>query len=156
MTWSARQRTGGEGGGVYEPSPLELVTQAFVVRAVQQQTLDSSVNGNFDPCCDNQSPVQVVAAGRARSPAPIEALRIVRVEVPGPPGGRRLRMCLEHTYTMGSKVADLLSRGEVAEARAMVIAQWRRCRVGVLYPPFMANAEERVRLASGRNVEAGR
>jgi hypothetical protein len=61
-------------------SPLELVTQAFAVRAVRQQTQDTPANGGFYSRCDNLSAVQVVAAGRARSPAMAEALRVVREE----------------------------------------------------------------------------
>jgi hypothetical protein len=62
---------------------------------------------------------------------------------------------LEHIGTLDNKVADLLSRGEVEEAMAMVIARWGRCQVGVLDPSFVASAEkERVRLASRRDMEA--
>jgi hypothetical protein len=59
-------------------SPLELVVQGFVVRAVR--THGAPANGCFYSRCDNLSAVHVVAAERARSPAMTEALRFVREE----------------------------------------------------------------------------
>ena len=62
-------------------------------------------------------------------------------------------MRLEHIGTLDNKVADLLSRGDIEEAKALVVARWGRCEVGVLDPLFVESAEKRVREASRRDVE---
>jgi hypothetical protein len=92
--------------------------------------------------------VRVVNAGRARSPAMTEALRVVHEEEIGAPGERRLRMRLEHIGTLENKVADLLSRGDIEEAIAMVTARWGSCEVRTLDEVFLRSTEKRVREAT--------
>ena len=52
-----------------------------------------------------------------------EALRVVHEEEIGAPGERQLRMRLEHIGTLESKVADLLTRGDIEEAIARATAR---------------------------------
>ena len=87
-------------------------------------------------------------ARRARSAAMTEALRVVREQEIGLPGERRLRMRLERIGTLDSKVADLLSRGDVTEAMAVVGARWGQCEVRTLDEAFLRSAEKRVREAT--------
>ena len=136
-------------------SPLELLVQAFVVRAVRMTRGGELPNGSFFSRCDNLSSVKVVEAGRAKSPAMTEALRIIQEEEIGGGGERRLRLYLEHIGTLDNKVADLLSRGDIEEAKELVRARWGVCRVGMLDAAFVAEAERRVREAFNRDGERG-
>ena len=108
-------------------SPAELLVTAYTVRAVREVAGEEVANGCFYSRCDSDSAVRVVNAGRARSAAMTEALRVVREQEVGLPGERRLRVRLEHIGTLDNKVADLLSRGDVEEAMAKVRARWGRC-----------------------------
>ena len=100
-------------------------------------------NSRFYSRCDSDSAVRVVNAGRARSPGMTEALRVVHEEEIGAPGERRLRMRLEHIGTLENKVADLLSRGDIEEAIAMVTARWGSCEVRTLDEVFLRSTEKR-------------
>ena len=152
----ARTKEGGAAGDQAEEqvsiSPLELLVKAFVVRAVRERLPTEVPNGNFYSRCDNDSAVQVVAAGRAKSPAMTKALRIVKEEEKGEKGQRSYRLRLEHISTLDNKVADLLSRGALEEAPELVQDRWGICLEGQLDEKFVAQAEERVRTASLRDV----
>lgn len=129
-------------------SPAELLVAAYTVRAVCEVAGAEVINGCFYSRCDNYSAVRVVNARRARSAAMTEALRVVREQEIGLPGERRLRMRLERIGTLDSKVADLLSRGDVTEAMAVVGARWGQCEVRTLDEAFLRSAEKRVREAT--------
>ena len=134
----------GRRGNKVSISPLEALVQAYVLRAVRSQCPEEVPNGNFYSRCDNLSSVQVVGAGRAKSPAMTEALRIIREESRAGSDGKRWRMRLKHIGTQVNKVADLLSRGDIEEARAMVAARWGRCVDGNLEQDFLRGSESRV------------
>jgi hypothetical protein len=143
------------GGGAAELvsiSPAELLVTGYTVHAMRDLAgagkLGLPVNGCFYSRCDNDSAVRVVNAGRARSPAMTEALRVVHEEEIGAVGERRLRMRLEHIRTHENKVADLLSRGDIKEAIAMVTARWSKCEVRTMDEEFLRSTEKRVREAT--------
>jgi len=78
-----------------------------------------------------------------------EAMWVVREQEMGGPGGRRMRMRLEHIGTEVSKVADLLSRGGVEEAKELVRSRCGgRCEVRTLDAVFVREMERRVREAA--------
>ena len=129
-------------------SPAELLVTGYTVRAVRELVDGGPANGCFYSRCDNDSAVRVVNAGRARSPAMIEALRVVHEQEIGMAGERRLRLRLEHIRTEENKVADLLSRGDIEEAIEMVTARWGRCEVRTLDEEFLRSTERRVREAT--------
>ena len=139
---------GGPGGvELASISPAELLVTGYTVRTVREIGV-APANGQFYSRCDNDSAVRVVNAGRARSPAMTEALRVVHEEEIGAPGERRLRMRLEHIGTLENKVADLLSRGDIEEAIAMVTTRWGSCEVRTLDEVFLRSTEKRVREAT--------
>jgi hypothetical protein len=134
-------------------SPMELMVQGFVAMGMRMTRGRELPNGCFFSRCDNLSSVMVVEAGRAKSPAMTEALRIIKEVEIGKEGEPRMRMRLKHIGTYENKVADLLSRGKIEEAMAMVRARWGVCRVGHLDAAWVAESERRVREASSRDVE---
>jgi hypothetical protein len=131
-------------------SPAELLVTGYTVHAVRELAGEVGLpaNGCFYSRCDNDSAVRVVNAGRARSPAMTEALRVVHEEETGKGEERRLRMRLEHIRTEENKVADLLSRGDIEEAKEMVKARWGKCEVRTLDEGFLRSTEKRVREAT--------
>ena len=153
------ERSAVEGGVRVSISPMELMTHAYGVKAVRLACGDArGWNGQFYSRCDDLSAVMVMAAGRARSPAMAEALRIVREAEIGVAGERRLRSRLEHIGTHDNKVADLLSRGLVSQAVALVEGQFGvgSCRIVELPEAYLRETEERVCSAFLRDEEGTR
>jgi len=87
-----------------------------------------------------------------------EALGIVREAEIGVAGERRLRSRLEHIGTHDNKVANLLSRGLVSQAVALVEGQFGvgPCRIVELPEAYLRETEERVCSAFLRDEEGTR
>ena len=139
--------------GVWSISPAELLVTAFAVQALRECEGElpggGPANGQFYSRCDDESAVRVVNAGRARSTSMTEAMWVVREQEIGGPGDRRMRIRLEHIRTEVSKVADLLSRGDVEEAKEVVRSRCGgRCEVRTLDEGFVREMERRVREAT--------
>ena len=137
---------------VWSISPAELLVAALNVRALRNCEGElpggGPTNGEFYSRCDNESAVRMVNAGRMRSTSMTEAMWVMREQKIGGPGGRRMRMRLEHIRTEVSKVAGLLSRGDVEEAK--LVRSWRggRCEVRALGEGLVREMERRVRDAA--------
>ena len=107
-----------EEGGSLSISPAELIGAAFMLEAVGTMRLGLT-HPRFVGRCDNDSACCAVNNRRTRSYPMHAALRCV-VEREGHWG---LRMRLQHIPTKENKVADLLSRGKIGEAMALVAAE---------------------------------
>ena len=92
-------------------------------------------------------------AGRARAPGMAEALVIVREAETGGAGERRLKSLLQHIGTLDSKVADLLSRGDVEEAKRMVVERSGYCTEVALPEAYLREVEDRLSAAFSRDAE---
>lgn len=96
-------------------SPLELVTQAFLLVVVGEYCeLDTSEVKQVVQRCDNASCVAVVASRRPKSPAMEVALCIVE-EVETAYG---LSLALDHIGTDVNVVADAMSHNDLAKAKS--------------------------------------
>ena len=90
------------------------------------------------------SSVQVVEVGRAKRPAIFEALRVIREESRAGSVGKLWRICLQQIGSKDKKVAGLLSRRNMEEARAIVAQRQGCCVDGTLDHDFVRGSELRV------------
>lgn len=125
-------------------SPLELLTQGLLAHEVGRLTpLDFPVK-RWSLRCDNTSAIAVANSRRPRSARMRIALEILReAEI--------LYGCsfrLWHIPTRENKIADLLSRGQIAKAVEMTFQLYGKVEVCSLDAAWVRDCERRVREAS--------
>jgi len=148
------ERTVADGRERISISPAELAVHGFGVKVVWKLCAGAQQwNGQFYSRCDNMSAVMVMDAGRARAPGMAEALVIVREAETGGAEERRLKSLLQHIGTLDSKVADLLSRGDVEEAKRMVVERSGYCTEVALPEAYLREVEDRLSAAFSRDAE---